>query len=108
MVFVFVIISTGNIEGYFFYAYRILCRVEFQQRGAPHVHMILWLEDKDGNRPDEVFDKDALARWLDKIISANLPDKTDAYREQFDINELYEDELLDKASKFQNHNHTFR
>ena len=24
-------------------------RVEFQQRGAPHIHCLLWLEDKDGN-----------------------------------------------------------
>ena len=24
-------------------------RVEFQQRGAPHIHSLLWLQDKDGN-----------------------------------------------------------
>ena len=83
-------------------------RVEFQQRGAPHVHMILWLEDENGNRPEEVFDNKALATWLDKIISANLPEQTEEYRDQFDIEQLNEEELFDKASKFQKHNHTFR
>ena len=83
-------------------------RVEFQQRGAPHVHMILWLEDENGNRPEEVFDNKALATWLDKIISANLPEQTEEYQDQFDIEQLNVEELFDKASKFQKHNHTFR
>ena len=70
--------------------------------------MILWLEDKNGSRPEEVFDNKALATWLDKIISANLPEQTEEYRDQFDIEQLNEEELFDKASKFQKHNHTFR
>ena len=70
--------------------------------------MILWLEDKNGSRPEEVFDNKALATWLDKIISANLPEQTEEYRDQFDIDQFNEEELFDKASKFQKHNHTFR
>ena len=70
--------------------------------------MILWLEDKNGSRPEEVFDNKALATWLDKIISANLPEQTEEYRDQFDIEQFNEEELFDKASKFQKHNHTFR
>ena len=31
-----------SVKSYFY-------RVEFQQRGAPHIHCLLWLEDSDGN-----------------------------------------------------------
>ena len=31
-----------HVSSYFF-------RVEFQQRGAPHIHSLLWLKDRDGN-----------------------------------------------------------
>ena len=31
-----------SVSSYFY-------RIEFQQRGAPHVHCLLWLEDEDGN-----------------------------------------------------------
>ena len=85
-----------------------MLRVEFQQRGAPHVHMIMWLEDENGNRPEDVFDNEALASWLDKIISANIPEQNEVYRDKFDIDEVHEGDLIDKASTFQNHNHTFR
>ena len=82
--------------------------MEFQQRGAPHVHMIMWLEDENGNRPEDVFDNEALASWLDKIISANIPEQNEVYRDKFNIDEVHEEDLIDKASTFQNHNHTFR
>ena len=85
-------------------------RVEFQQRGAPHVHMIMWLKDKDGNTPEDVFDKQELAAWLDTIISTNIPDGTDEYREKFmpHIKPCHEEELIEYASTYQNHGHTFR
>ena len=38
--------------------------VEWQKRGLPHAHILLWLEDKI--RPDEI----------DSIISAEIPDET--------------------------------
>ena len=31
-----------HVSSYFY-------RVEFQMRGAPHIHCLLWLEDGDGN-----------------------------------------------------------
>ena len=31
-----------SVSSYFY-------RVEFQQRGAPHIHCLLWLEDTEGN-----------------------------------------------------------
>ena len=72
--------------------------------------MVMWLTDKDGNKPEDVFDDEELAKWIDTIISANIPEQTEEYREKFlsNIDECLEDELKDKASKFQNHSHTFR
>ena len=46
-------------------------RVEFQQRGAPHIHCLFWIE----NAP--VYDKDdddTIARFVDQYISCKLPD----------------------------------
>ena len=72
--------------------------------------MIMWLKDEDGNKPEDVFDKDQLADWLDTIISTNVPDGTDEYRELFlpHINPCHEEELKELASTYQNHGHTFR
>ena len=72
--------------------------------------MVFWLKDINGNKPEEVFDNKDLAIWLDKIISANIPEQNEFYRKKFlpNIDECYEEELIEKASKFQNHMHTFR
>ena len=40
-----------HVSSYFF-------RVEFQQRGAPHIHSLLWLKDKNN--------KDAPNFWIDE------------------------------------------
>ena len=88
-------------------------RVEFQQRGSPHVHMLLWLENKDGKSPEEVFTnpKD-LAKWLDTIISSDTPTDNKDYVQKFIPN--FEKNtgmsivnLQEKASLFQEHHHTF-
>ena len=70
----------------------------------------MWLNDQDGKKPEEVFDNESLAAWLDKIISANIPEQNEEYRKKFlpNIDQCYEEELKEKASKFQNHGHTFR
>ena len=85
-------------------------RVEFQQRGAPHVHLIAWLKNKEGQKPEDVFNREELATWLDTIISTNIPDGTDEYREKFltNIELSQEEDLQEYASKYQNHGHTFR
>ena len=72
--------------------------------------MIMWLKNKDGQKPEDVFDKDQLASWLDTIISTNIPENCDEYRKKFlpNIEQCYEEELCEKSSKFQNHGHTFR
>ena len=45
-------------------------RIEFQQRGSPHVHMIVWLESapKYGTH-----DKQSICEFIDKFITVDLP-----------------------------------
>ncbi|KAH7653509.1 DNA helicase protein [Dioscorea alata] len=44
----------------------VVYTVEFQKRGLPHVHILLWLEKESGIMT---------ASEIDKIVSAELPDK---------------------------------
>ena len=62
----------GKVEDYYY-------RTEFQQRGWPHIHMIIWVKDAP------VFDKDSdnnIANFVDRYISCELPPEDDT--------ELYE------------------
>ena len=45
-------------------------QVEFQQRGSPHIHMLLWIEGapKFGEDSDE-----KVCNFVDKIISCSKP-----------------------------------
>ena len=53
----------GKIEDWFY-------RVEYQQRGSPHIHMLIWLE----NAPIFGVDKDDdVTSFIDKIITCHLP-----------------------------------
>ena len=66
-----VILSPANPIGYvndFFF------RVEFQQRGSPHVHCLFWVKDapkldKDG--------EDAVCDFIDQYVTCKLPSKID-------------------------------
>ena len=64
-------------------------RVEFQQRGSPHIHMLLWIEGapKFGQDSDEV-----VCTFVDKIISCLKPDGGS---------------VLDELVGRQVHNHSF-
>ena len=70
-------------------------RTEFQQRGAPHIHSVLWLVDKDGNPPPNYDGSDGskmeCAAFIDSVICGQLPDKDDA--------------LYEKISEMQTHGH---
>jgi hypothetical protein len=44
-------------------------RVEYQQRGSPHIHMLIWLE----NAPIFGVDKDVIA-FIDQIITCTKPE----------------------------------
>ncbi|XP_061372128.1 uncharacterized protein LOC133314638 [Gastrolobium bilobum] len=49
----------GKINGY-------VCTIEFQKRGLPHAHILLFLHSS--NKPESALD-------IDKLISAEIPDK---------------------------------
>ena len=54
----------GKIKDWFY-------RVEHQQRGSPHIHMLIWLE----NAPVFGVDKDEeVIAFIDKIITCSKPD----------------------------------
>ena len=73
------ILSFLRSEAYVLNGFRVkdfFYRIEFQQRGSPHVHMILFLENADGKTPEEEFtNSDDLTKWLDTIISSDSPRK---------------------------------
>ena len=45
-------------------------RIEFQNRGSPHVHMIMWLE---GAPKYGVDDEETICNFIDKHVSVDLP-----------------------------------
>ena len=53
----------GKIKDY-------VVKIEFQQRGTPHIHLILWVEDAPvyGVESDEV-----VCAFIDKYIQCNVP-----------------------------------
>lgn len=49
-------------------------RVEFQQRGSPHMHCLLWVE----NAPKiDVHGKQTVANFIDKYITCSIPDENE-------------------------------
>lgn len=46
-------------------------RVEFQNRGSPHIHMVLWIE----NAPS--FDTDEGLKLIDDVVSCHLPSENE-------------------------------
>ncbi|XP_042601481.1 uncharacterized protein LOC122140744 [Cyprinus carpio] len=58
----------GKIKDYFY-------RVEFQQRGSPHVHCLFWIENApiiDKNTDEEVI------QFIDKYVTCELPSQDDS------------------------------
>ena len=51
----------GKIKDYFY-------RVEFQQRGSPHIHMLMWVEDAPVYKESSSFD---VAEFIDKCVSCS-------------------------------------
>ena len=45
-------------------------RVEFQARGSPHVHCLLWAENLTEFRPDN---KQEYIDYIDNVMSTSLP-----------------------------------
>ncbi|KAK0151948.1 ATP-dependent DNA helicase PIF1 [Merluccius polli] len=54
----------GEVEDYFY-------RVEFQARGSPHIHMLVWIKDA----PEFEDDPDSVVvKFIDEYISCKMPD----------------------------------
>ena len=96
-------------ESYFY-------RVEFQQRGAPHIHCLLWLEDEDGNKPPSMWNEDNLgeedldkqiADFADSVMSGSAQDMNCLSCAEFneDCEGCIEGKKL--VEKFQTHRHKF-
>jgi hypothetical protein len=66
-------------------------RVEFQMRGFPHLHALIWTSDCPKLRSES---KDAYVQYVDQHIQANLPDEND------------EPELYELVKMYQKHNHS--
>ncbi|KAK3100323.1 hypothetical protein FSP39_018128 [Pinctada imbricata] len=56
----------GKVTDYFY-------RVEFQQRGSPHVHCLFWIEDA----PKIEDGREKVSMFIDKYITCKLPLKED-------------------------------
>ena len=54
--------------------------IEFQKRGYPHIHLIIWLADKNHMTPEEI----------DQIINAEIPDKMVTIKKRDEQNNSYE------------------
>ena len=61
-----------HVSSYFY-------RIEFQQRGAPHVHSLLWLKDKNN--------EDAPSLWIDQDKVGDNEQGDD--EEVFDLFSMY-------------------
>ena len=55
--------SLGNISDWFY-------RVEYQQRGSPHIHMLIWLKEAPVFGVD---DEDLVTDFIDQIIKCQWP-----------------------------------
>ena len=56
----------GEIADYF-------CRVEFQQRGSPHIHGLFWIK----NAPQyEKHSNEEVVAFVDKFITCHKPDSS--------------------------------
>ena len=82
----FSILKDGNIfvhEGRDYKVDSYFYRVEFQARGAPHIHCLLWLQSSSGEKPPNIWengDKEAtsneenIGRFCDSMISGSASD----------------------------------
>ena len=66
-------------------------RIEFQMRGSPHLHALIWTSDCPRLTSEN---KDAYVEFIDKHVQANLP------------SEKNEPELHDLVKTYQKHNHS--
>lgn len=56
--------GTYKLKDYFY-------RIEFQHRGSPHVHMLVWLEDAPQFDSDNPASHESVTNFIDKIVSCS-------------------------------------
>ena len=83
-----VLLSNSNPIGKITY---YALRIEFQMRGSPHLHALIWTSDCPKLTPES---KDAYVEFIDKHAQANLPDKN------------YEPDTYEMVKMYQKHNHS--
>ena len=83
-----VLLSQSNPIGKIIY---YALRVEFQMRGSPHLHALIWTSDCPKLTSDN---KDAYIKFIDNHVQGNLPDKNT------------EPELHELVKTYQKHNHS--
>merc|ERR1712082_359655 len=99
-------------------------RIEFQARGAPHVHALLWLEDEKGNRAPSLWnneselesateDDESLEKKIEdsnnELVSCSEDDaKCPTHASEESLEECEDCKILkDYVNTFQTHNCTF-
>ncbi|KAE8296893.1 hypothetical protein D5F01_LYC03504 [Larimichthys crocea] len=55
----------GEVEDYFY-------RVEFQARGSPHIHLLVWI--KDAPEFEDLQDDSIVIKFIDQYITCQMPD----------------------------------
>ena len=113
-------VTNDNVYHVHVYFYRI----EYQQRGAPHCHSLLWLRDQQNkDAPSLLVQEDVLQTgnlnndnkkkiedFADMLITTS-PDDISCEEHENEL-ELHPqcsqcDDLFDRVSKYQSHSHTF-
>lgn len=78
---------TSSFEGPFgtFIIKNMFYRIEFQHRGSPHVHLILWLEDAPSFNEEDFHGFLAIEKFVDQFIttSSSDPDMQDLIKLQY-------------------------
>ena len=98
-----------KVDSYFY-------RVEFQARGAPHIHCLLWLEADNKEKPPSMWNEDnktdgdlgeKIASFCGSIMSGSAMDMNCDKHKLFDheCEEYLEGKTL--VEKYQSHKHTF-
>lgn len=64
----------GKIKDFYY-------RVEFQMRGSPHFHVILWIEDSPKFNITESSSFDTVVEYVDKYITCSYMDASSHFRE---------------------------
>ena len=97
------------VDSYFY-------RIEFQARGAPHSHCLLWLRSKDNESPPSMWNDDihnnedlceSIASFCDSIMSGSSDDMNCDQHEEVlqDCEECQRGRIM--VEKFQSHKHSF-